>query len=94
LTPQPREDEQEHENDKRNDHTKTKTNKKMMNEMPTQRQTRKRNNKQDAHAKMTQSHRNSTQQHQIIEQIMAPASSQRVLANQGDCQTTKDANAT
>jgi hypothetical protein len=38
--------------------------------------------------------RNSTLQHQIIEPIMATASSQSVLANQGDCQTTKGANAT
>jgi len=38
--------------------------------------------------------RNSTQKHQIIEPIMATASSQRVLANQGACQTTKGANAT
>jgi len=33
-----------------------------------------------------------TRQHQITKQIMAPAPSQRVLMNQGDCQTTKGAN--
>jgi hypothetical protein len=54
---------------------------KTTNETPMQRQTQ--TNK-----------RNSTQQHQIVKPIMASASSQRVVANQGDCQTTKGANAT
>jgi fatty acid desaturase len=58
------------------------------------------NNERDDHTKtkhQTQTDkrkRNSTRKHQIIEPIMATASSQRVLANQGACQTTKGANAT
>jgi hypothetical protein len=68
------------------------------NEMTTQRRTQPHKDERDNHTKtkhQTQTDkRNSTQKHQIIEPIMATASSQRVLANQGACQTTKGANAT
>ena len=74
------------------DHAKTNMNTKTTNKTTTRRRTRKtkqqtrcphndkhenKNNERDTHAKMNPTHRNSTRQHQIIEQIMAPASSQR-----------------
>ena len=68
------------ENDERDTHSKTNTNTILTENTPKRR--------------WTQPHRNSTQQHQITKQIMAPASSQRVLMNQGACQNTKGANVT
>ena len=70
------------------------------NETTMRRQTQPRKDKRDNHIKtkhQTQTDkrkRNSTQKHQIIAPIMTTESSQRVLANQGACQTTKGANTT